>query len=140
MQEDYAPHLQAGAANELRLDADIRLLGEKPCCLLQQPGEYGCAGGIAKAKVQHGLQTKLTVQTQQAAGAVAAPKAAEGTQQRLGLGGHSRGDAGLPLAAKSPDAKVKGQDVVVEDGEFHRGGEKQKQEKNRHGDLHVFDG
>ena len=140
MQEDYAPRLQAGAANEFRLDADVRLPGEKPCCLLQQPGEKRRVGGIVKAKVQHGLQAKLTVQTQQTAGAVAAKKAAEGAQQRLGLGGHSVCDAGLPTAAKTPDAQVEGQGLIVEDGEFHRGGEKQKQEKYRHGDLHVFDG
>lgn len=137
MKEDYALHLQTGAANEFRLDADVRLLGEKPCCLLQQPSKKRRVGGIVESKVQHGLQTKLAVQTKQTA---AAQKAADAAQQRLGLGGHSACDTGLPAAAKTPDAQVEGQGLIVENGEFHRGGEKQKQEKYRHGDLHVFDG
>ena len=35
MGEEYASRLQAGAAEEIRLDADVCLMGEKTGCLLQ---------------------------------------------------------------------------------------------------------
>lgn len=140
MGEEYAASLQTGAAEEFWTDADVCTAGKAAGCLLQKPGEERCACGIVQTDVQHGLQLKGNIHSQQTAGVVPPQQCAEGAQEGQGSGGHPGGKTRRPAAAKPPDAHIEGQRFVVKNDDIHRGNKKQKQEKYRHIGLQRFDG